>query len=154
MSAPCSATAMQITNDILWFRMMKWQHSGDGSARCLVYGFRELTPNINNQKETTADCLPLLVPDRDCRTLEQWESSHLVTFLSLVAGWSDSASSEQDIVQVVPGTSAQHGDFGQAPGPMRNQGSCSGGRAFWRHSENFCSAYSHGGSGAGAEILL
>lgn len=95
MSAPCSATAMQIANDIPWFRMMKWQHSGDGSARCSVYGFRELTPDINNQKKTAADCLPLPVPDRDCRrALTQWESRRLaVTLLSLAAGWSDSLCS-------------------------------------------------------------
>lgn len=87
-----SATAMQIANDIPWFRMMKWQHAGDGSARCSIYGFRELTPDINNQKKTAADCLPLLVPDRDCRrALAQWGSTHLaVTPLSLAAGRSDS----------------------------------------------------------------
>ena len=83
---------MQLTNDIPWFRMMKWQHSGDGSARCSVYGYGDLTSDTNNQKRITADCLPLLVPNRDCkRTLAHWEITHLaVTFLSLAAGWNDS----------------------------------------------------------------
>ena len=60
-----SAIAMQIANDIPWFGMMKCQHAGDGSARCLVYGFGELASNINKQKKTATDCLPLLVPDRN-----------------------------------------------------------------------------------------
>lgn len=60
-----NATAMQITNDIPWFGMMKCQHAVDGSARCSEYGLGEHASNINNQKKTVTDCLPLLVPDRN-----------------------------------------------------------------------------------------
>lgn len=36
-----------------------------------------------------------------------------------------------------PGTSAQHVDFEQAPGPTKSQGSCSGGRALRQRLEGF-----------------
>lgn len=119
------------------------------------YGFGEITPDINNQKKTAANCLPLLVPDRRARA--QWESTHLaVTLLSLAAGWSDSLCFLRDRHSpgLFPGLLHSVVTLGKLLDSRGAREAAQEAEPFddtWRF---FCSAYSHGGSGAGAEILL
>lgn len=151
---------MQIANNVPWFGMMKCQRAGDGGARCSVYGLGELASNIYVQEKMATDGLPHLVPDRNGeRALAQQESINLaVTLFNLAAGWEDACCSPslgQPESWAAPGTSAQHVDFGQAPGPMRSQGKLALEAeplsSAWRL---FCSACSSGRSRLGAEILL
>lgn len=154
MSAPCSATAMQITNNMPWFRMMKWQHSGDGSARCSVYSFGQLTPDINNQRKTAADCLPLLVPDRGCRrAVTQRESTHsAVTLLSLAAGWRGSLCFLQAMVLYCSRDFCTAWWLWTSAWTYEEPGKLLRRQSLLMTLGGFLLSLSHGRSGAGAEI--
>lgn len=158
MSAPCSATAMQITNDIpcLGWWIGSIQGMAVPDARCMAPGNSHSILTTKKRGQQTA------FPSR-CLTetaegpLAQRESTHLaVTLLSLAAGWSDSLCFLRAIHSpgLFPGLLHSMVTLDKCLDPWGARESAQEAEPFEDTWEDFCSACSHGGSGAGAEILL